>query len=114
VQLQGQESVGATVMVKPDNTWVYRPNNKKIQTWDGQYPPVKAKSKNDDNPVLVIQALTETHRTKVQFVDYTQLKKQSDKKIRLTYEQLPSAAEDTTSSRETERLRDDSGGGIRP
>ena len=113
VQLQGQENTGATVLVKADNTWVYQPNSSKIRSWTGEYPPVKRASKNDDDPVLVIQALTPTHRTKVQYVDYVQLKKQADKQVRLQYELLPNSEPDTT-SHQIERLPDDGGGDIRP
>jgi hypothetical protein len=109
VQLQGQEDIGATVTVKADNTWVYQPKSKTIRAWAGEYPPVKKANKNDDDPVLVIQALTPTHRTKVQYVNYVQLKKQEDKQVRLQYELLPSP--DTT-SHQIEREPDDPG--IRP
>lgn len=111
VQLQGQETVGATVTVKADNTWVYQPNNSKIRAWSGEYPPVKKAHKDDADPVLVIQALTPTHRTKVQYIDLIQLKKQSDKKVRLMYEQMPASAD--TASHQIERQTGD-GGGIRP
>ena len=113
VQLQGREDIGATVTVKADNTWVYQSKSDKIRAWTGEYPPVKKANKNEADPVLVIQALTPTHRTKVQYVDYVQLKKQADKQVRLQYELLPSAEPDTT-SRQIERLPDDGGGDIRP
>ncbi len=112
VQLQGQEEVGATVTVKADNTWVYQPNSSKIRSWTGQYPPVKKAHKTDDDPVLVIQALTQSYRTKVQYIDFGTFKSQKDKVVRLKYEELPATQADTTSQK-IERLPGD-GGGIRP
>ena len=105
VHLQGQESIGATVTVQADNTWVYRPNSKDIRAWEGKYPPVKKTNKEDDDPVLVIEALTPTHRTKVQLIDYVQLKSQKDKQVRLLYELLPGA--DTTSQKIRKNVIDD-------
>jgi len=111
VQLQGQDEIGATVTVKADNTWVYQPKNSSIRAWTGEYPPVKKANKADEDPTLVIQAVTPSHRTRVQYIDYVQLKKQKDKVVRLLYEQSSSPDADTTSGKIN---RVTGGGDIRP
>jgi hypothetical protein len=111
VQLQGQEQVGATVTVKADNTWVYQPEGKDVRAWQGDYPPVKKAHKTDDDPVLRIQALTPTHRTKVQLINYVELKRQSDKVVRLLYEK---SIEQDTATTDTIKKPLRGGDGPRP
>jgi hypothetical protein len=85
VQLQGQANIGATVMVKADNTWVYQPKSENVRAWSGEYPPIKKRSDEEADPILVIQAVTPSYRTIVQYVNYLELKKQKDRLIRLQY-----------------------------
>jgi hypothetical protein len=107
VYVKGQEEVGATVLVKPDNTWVYQPKPGKVHNiWSptGQLPPLKTKE-GESAPIIMVGAQTADHKTRLLEVYYSE-----QKGIPLELEYVPLPAADDTKERKTIDQVDDVGG----
>jgi hypothetical protein len=110
VYIKGQENIGATVLVKPDNTWVYQPKPGKVHNiWSptGALPPLKTKE-GEIEPIIMVGAQTADYKTRLLEVYYSE---QKGIPVELEYVPLP-PADDTQERKGIDQV--DHGGGISP